>query len=113
MVRREITSDSEKTVHMLFILAGLALLSESSPIFATRTCSTRAITSMNLPVPAAHLSFITKFATWPSSVRLIALLSWPPMSRIVLAEGQTAFAPSAWAVISVTDLLASLNTFRP
>ena len=44
----------------------------------------RAIISRKRPVPAAHLSFITKFCTVPCPSIQITFESWPPMSMTCL-----------------------------
>ena len=61
---RLITSDSANTVHMLDIV----ISSPFSASFAKSSMDTPRvldISSINLPVPAAHLSFIVKFVTLP------------------------------------------------
>ena len=84
--RWEMTSDSANTVQRL--LMGTT----SSPCWASwereamGQSSTRAITSKKRPVPAAHLSFMTKFSTLPSCPRRMTLVSCPPTSTMVRAE---------------------------
>lgn len=98
---REITSLSAKTVHVedIFILFVAFKVRLSSP--SRSTLRAFAITSRNRPVPAAHLSFITKCVTFPSSDTDIALESWPPISIIVHLRGYKEKIPLAWQVISV------------
>ncbi len=71
------------------------------------------MTSRNLPVPAAHFSFITKSFTRPVSSIDIALLSCPPISMTVRADGRMKFAPLAWQVISVICFCANGTLIRP
>ena len=47
----------------------------------------RAIISRKRPVPAAHLSFMTKLVTLPSGAMAMTLLSCPPMSMTVRTWG--------------------------
>ena len=51
------------------------------------TSNALAIASKNLPVPAAHLSFMAKFFTVPSVSIAIPLTSCPPISIIDLTLG--------------------------
>ena len=51
------------------------------------------ITSRKWPVPAAHLSFITKLSSFPDWLTLITLASWPPMSITVRIFGLIVYAP--------------------
>ena len=46
------------------------------------------VTSRNRPVPAAHVSFVTKFSTPPWSLRRMTLVSCPPTSTMVRASGE-------------------------
>ena len=67
-------------VGRLLMADGRSAFRDISPKASRSTSNARAITSRNRPVPAAHLSFIAKSFTPPSSVKRIALLSCPPMS---------------------------------
>ena len=71
--------------------------------------------SMKRPVPAAHLSFITKVSMFSRSSREMALVSWPPMSRMVrtLSLLATKRVPSALALISLMVSRAREVTLRP
>ena len=84
---REITSDSANTAQVLLMDTGFWDFSESLPISSTCTSRTRDMASRNLPVPAAHLSFIIKFSRFPLSSRSSALASCPPMSITVQTRG--------------------------
>ena len=84
---REMTSDSANTEHMLVISISSFDCRAMGPSSSTSTSRERAIISRKRPVPAAHLSFMTKSATSPFSFRRMALLSWPPMSRMVRTAG--------------------------
>ena len=64
-------------------------------------------------MPAAHLSFMTKFTTPPFSSIRITLLSWPPMSMMVRTAGSRKNAPLAWQVISVMDWSPRSMAARP
>ena len=80
------TSDSAKTVHMLFIgwkgvFSGIAAKSWSEQPRCT------AMFWRKRPVPAAHLSFMRKSVTLPSGPRVITFESCPPMSSTVEASG--------------------------
>ena len=99
---RDTTSDSAKTVQVELTDNDRVARRERSPIRSRSISSVLAITSRNLPVPAAHLSFMAKSATFPSGPSRITLLSCPPMSRTVSAPGKRCLAPRAWHVISVT-----------
>jgi len=61
------------------------------------------MTSKNLPVPAEHLSFITKSSTFPFC-STITLISCPPMSITVTFPSAKKAAPRPRQVISVTVL---------
>ncbi len=54
-----------------------------------------AITSIDRPAPAAHLSFMTKLVTFPVSLQVMTLQSCPPISKTVRAEGNVQWAPLA------------------
>ena len=83
----EMTSDSAKTEHMLAISRCFLLSSAAGPSSSRLISSERAIISRKRPVPAAHLSFIAKSVTSPVAFTWMALLSWPPMSRMVRTAG--------------------------
>ena len=108
---RLMTSDSANTVHMLEIVVGRpwrARFESSSWVRPRRF----AMTSMNLPVPAEHLSFMLNLTTLPRS-RTMALVSWPPMSTTVQSSPKRKPAPRPWQVISVTVLVAKGTAMRP
>jgi hypothetical protein len=86
--------------------------SESGPISDRGTFSASATISMKRPVPPAHLSFITKSATWPSASTRMPLLSCPPTSRIVETPGTNHCAPRQWQLISVIERFAKGTTAR-
>jgi hypothetical protein len=67
------TSDSANTVHMLLMLAGLRDARARPPNASVDTSNAFAVNSKNLPVPAAHLSFIKKFTTFPFSTAMTLL----------------------------------------
>ena len=92
---RDTTSDSAKTVQVELTESDRVARRERSPIRSRSISSVLAITSRNLPVPAAHLSFMAKSATFPSGPSRITLLSCPPMSRTVSAPGKRRLAPRA------------------
>ena len=99
------TSDSANTVHieLMEVLLPEAASSQSS---AGRRESVFAMISRKRPVPAEHLSFMTKSLTAPSSTA-ISLVSWPPMSMIRRFSAPKMWqAPRPWQVISVTHLSA-------
>ena len=75
---RLMTSDSAKTVH-IELIAVPPPRRASSQISSGRRAIVFAMTSKKRPVPAEHLSFITKSFTRPSSIRMI-FVSWPPIS---------------------------------
>ena len=58
------------------------------------------MTSRNLPVPEAHLSFVRNFSISPLASRRMALQSWPPTSMTVRTVGCRKWTPFAWQVIS-------------
>ena len=99
----ETTSLSAKTVHMLDMRTSPCQSRPRSQNSGSGSSSTRAMASMKRPVPAAHLSFMTKLATLPSASRLMTFESWPPMSMMARTSGLSQRAPRAWQVISVTD----------
>ena len=71
------------------------------------------MTSRKRPVPAEHLSFMTKSFTMPPSTRMI-LVSWPPMSMTVSSSPPwSSVAPRPWQVISVTVWSAKGTETRP
>jgi len=75
---------------------------DKSPISSIGIVNKSAKTSIPLPVPAAHLSFIKKETTFPLSSQRMALQSWPPISKIVRTEEPyIKLAPRAWQAISV------------
>ena len=110
---RDTTSDSAKTVHMLEMVSSCSQCRPMRAISSRLSSRVRAISSRNRPVPAAHLSFITKLVTPPDSSRQMTLLSWPPMSTMARASGYRRWAPRAWQVISVTCPVAKGMLFRP
>ena len=72
-----------------------------------------ACSSRNEPVPAAQASFMAKSTTTPSC-RLMNLLSWPPISKIVstcrsILRPMKA-APVLWAVISSVTVSAPVSS---
>ena len=87
LAMREMTSDSANTEHMLVISMSSVDRRATGPSSSTSISRVRAIISRKRPVPAAHLSFMTKSVTSPASFKWMALLSWPPMSRIVRTLG--------------------------
>ena len=72
---RETTSDSAKTVQRLLMESLSPPWRESVPISSSSISRVLAITSRNRPVPAAHLSFITKSITLPLWSTFMTLLS--------------------------------------
>ena len=112
----EITSDWAKTTQVEAMDTGSSAWREMSPRSSMGISSRSAMTSRNLPVPAAHLSFMTKSAMTPSASREMALLSWPPMSmmvRTVPSWEPSHAAPRALALISLIDSSASSRARRP
>src|SRR5208282_130264 len=109
---RLITSDSAKTVHIALIRCGswpsacFARLSTWTP----RACP---IVERKRPVPAAHLSFMTKSSTWPSAESRIPFASCPPISITNRQPGTRYEAPRAWQVISVGVRVAFFTVLRP
>jgi len=99
---QESTSDSAKTVQVLLILTGRSPASAVGPSSSSARSSACAADWRKRPVPAAHLSFMQKSSTSPPAPTLIALVSWPPMSRTVRVAGNMWAAPRAWQAISVT-----------
>ena len=95
------TSLSANTVQVLEIAAGAAALAASASRSSTSRRRIEAITSRNRPVPAAHLSFMTKFTILPEGDRAMTLASCPPMSMTVRRSGNTKRPPRAWAVSSL------------
>ena len=113
---RDVTSDSANTVHMLLMVKSFLASSAARPNSSMENPRFFAIISMNLPVPAAQRSFISNFLTRPFLLRLMALLSCPPISSMVSASLKKACTPLAWAFISVTvsELSKSIsNKLRP
>ena len=110
---KDTTSDSANTVHILEIVISSLYVSPASLIWSRFISIVLAIISKNRPVPAAHLSFITKFATAPFSSRRMTLLSCPPISMTVLTSGFKKCAPLAWHVISVILLSPSVIAVLP
>ena len=84
---KEITSDSANTEHILVISMSSVDCKAIVPSSLISTSNVLAIISRKRPVPAAHLSFITKSMTSPLSLNLIPLLSCPPISKIVRIFG--------------------------
>ena len=77
-------------------------------ICASSSCETpslSAMTSRKRPVPAEHLSFMTKRFTAPPTSS-ITLVSWPPTSTTRPSGPKRYAAPRPWQVISVTALSA-------
>ena len=68
-------SDSAKTVQVLEMGTLFFVLSDTAPISSIGMRRRAAVTSRKRPVPAAHLSFIAKFATRPSAPTTMTLLS--------------------------------------
>jgi len=91
----ETTSDSAKTVHILEIVRSFFQARPVRTIMSISSSRVRAIISRKRPVPAAHLSFITKLTTLPSLSMRIILLSCPPISTIVRIVGSRKNAPFA------------------
>ena len=89
------TSLSANTVHIELTVAASFEARAASPSSSISQPSALAITSRKRPVPAAHLSFISKSSTRPAGPRRITLVSWPPMSRIERTSGKRRVAPSA------------------
>ena len=110
---RDTTSDSAKTVHMLEMVSSCSQDRPMAAISSISSSRVRAISSRKRPVPAAHLSFMTKLVTFPSPSRQMTLLSWPPMSTMARAWGYSRWAPRAWQVISVTWPVAKGMLLRP
>ena len=94
------TSLSANTVQVELISTVLVDWAPRVPRSSTFTSSTRAITSRKRPVPAAHLSFITKLVITPFSTCRI-FTSWPPMSMTVWTWGNRNVAPLAWQLSSL------------
>ena len=94
------TSLSAKTVQVELMDTFLVDCAPSVPRSSTFTSSTRAITSRNRPVPAAHLSFMTKLVMTPFSI-WSTFTSWPPMSMTVWTSGKRKLAPLAWQLSSL------------
>ena len=107
-------SDSAKMVHMLEMVQAFFdffMRSESSSILMP---SSRCVsTSKKRPVPAAHLSFISKRSTTPCSLSSMTLLSWPPMSIIVRVPGIMCQVPMPCAMISGMFRSARSKDLRP
>ena len=107
------TSLSAKTVQVELMPTYLVDWAPRVPRSSTSTSSTRAITSRNRPVPAAHLSFIWKLVITPFSTRM-TFTSWPPMSITVRTSGKRKPAPLAWQLSSLIWLSAnSSRELRP
>ena len=84
LARWEITSDSANTTHWLLTSSSLVDLSDSGPTSYIVRSSSVAAFSRKRPVPAAHLSFMRNFTTFPvCGSTWIALASCPPMSMMV------------------------------
>ena len=98
---------------MLEMVTSFFHASPSSLISGRVSSRVFAIMSRKRPVPAAHLSFITKFTTLPRSSMRITLESWPPMSMTVRAWGNRKCAPLAWQVISVAEASDRPMVSRP
>ena len=106
-----ITSDSAKTVHkeLIFTVSPFFAISNNSSIV---TPSLFAITSINFPVPAEHLSFIIKSLTKLFST-IITFVSCPPISIIVQSPFAISVPPFPWQVISVIILSAKSTEILP
>src|SRR3989339_8198 len=98
---RPMISDSANTVHMALMTIPSAPCMAAAPNTSRPYPSLLAMTSRNFPVPAEHLSFISKRATRPFLSNEIILRSCPPMSITVEQSGNRKRAPSACALISV------------
>ena len=109
----EMTSLSANTVQVLEISAGVSDCAARPPRASTSTFKIPAITSRNRPVPAAHLSFITKPLMRPDSSKEMTLASWPPMSMTVRASGIRKWQPRAWALSSLISPPAPAQRFLP
>ena len=90
---------SIKTVHLSPRLTGLSPESAISPHFSISIPIFFDCSSINDPVPAAHILFMAKSTTTPF-LRLINFESCPPISKIVSTSLLIFKAPCAWAVIS-------------
>ena len=88
-------SVSAKTTHTLLMIAGFLLWRPSSESFSQFISSRAATISRKRPVPAAQRSFISKSRTRPPSSRLMTLLSCPPISMMVRADGASQWTPRA------------------
>ena len=73
---------------MLLTVVGFSERASILPISLMSISNILDITSMNLPVPAAHLSFMKNLVTFPLSSIEMAFASCPPISMIVLAVGK-------------------------
>ena len=83
----EMTSDSAKTVHMLEMVSSpYPTLARAAHLVHVQFQRPRHH-FQKMSVPAAHLSFMTKLLTRPPSERQMTLLSCPPISTMVRAEG--------------------------
>ncbi len=83
-----IISDSANTTQVEFSFGSLVDLEAIAERSETSQSKRIAVISKKRPVPAAHLSFITKSFTFPLSVRVMILESCPPISIIVFASGK-------------------------
>lgn len=95
-------SDSANTVQVVVMRTGFCDFRASGPSSPSGISSAYDAAPRKRPVPAAHLSFMVKSATCPSGLTAIAFVSWPPMSITVRVFGNSATAPRAWQLISVT-----------
>ena len=77
---RDMTSDSANTLQVEFILTLFIELFASSSNQAISVSSVFDMISRNLPVPAAHLSFIKKSMTSPLLLISMIFVSCPPIS---------------------------------
>ena len=107
------TSLSAKTVHMFEIFTSRFHSRPTRQNSSIESSMARAVASRKRPVPAAHLSFMTKLSTPPASSRWMTLESCPPMSMTVRASGARKCAPRAWQVISVMAESMSGMASRP
>ena len=107
------TSLSANTVHMLDIFTSCRHSRPTRQNSSSGSSMARAVASRKRPVPAAHLSFMTKFTTPPASSRWMTFESWPPMSMMVSASGARKWAPRAWHVISVMAESMPSMALRP
>src|SRR5581483_4467188 len=87
---QERTSDSAKTVQVVLIRTGLSARNAVGPSWSRGMSSALDAAPRNLPVPAAHLSFMQKSTISPLARTRIALVSCPPISITVRVPGMAA-----------------------